>query len=234
MRLQRQERNTPAFALFPLPLGHLGSPFTVFLTLSCRVCLCPFSLNFSCTPLSSSFSRLYTLSEARRTQPYSYTYFASPPPHVRLWMCVMLWGLKKVVSEGMLVTHLRWEFGRVERREIWVLEMEGYSKNGCGRKDKYSSWNGGWVGGKEVDVEREGLESESESTRKGNGEPGQTQSSNAAQAPLSLPFHHPCCCTLLWGLTGPQPQTSLVLVYHCKAGHLDNLFYFHHTLIWDI
>lgn len=42
------------------------------------------------------------------------------------------------------------------------------------------------MGGKEVDAGREGVESESESTRKGKGEPGQTQSSNAAQAPLSL------------------------------------------------
>lgn len=37
-----------------------------------------------------------------------------------------------------------------------------------------------------MDVGREGVESESESTRKGKGEPGQTQSSNASQAPLSL------------------------------------------------
>lgn len=43
-------------------------------------------------------------------------------------------------------------------------EMEGYSKNGCGRKDKCSSCSGGRVGGKKVEVRREGRRGRAETS----------------------------------------------------------------------
>lgn len=123
------------------------------------------------------------------------------------------------------------------KERVWVLEVEDYSKNGCDRKDKYSSWSGEWVGRKEVDVGREGVEGEGRSTGKGEGTAwADIESPVQYRLPCHLSLHQPRAVPTCWGLTDPQPQVSVVLVCHSKAGLFRKIICFisTDTPIWDI
>lgn len=118
------------------------------------------------------------------------------------------------------------------------MEMEGYSKNGCGRKDKCSLCSGGRVGGKKVEVRREGPRGRAEASqeeegrgRKGQNSPTGLCSRLPALLPTTHPPSHPRVC-----LTAAHRQTDLpgLLSAILKLGHLKQSFLSTNTLISGI
>lgn len=85
-------------------------------------------------------------------------------------------------------------------------------------------------------LEEKGWGVRGEAPGKGKGQPGQTQSPVQHRLPCQLSPHHLCCCANLLGTHEPQPQASLVLVYHSEAGSFRRIICFisTNTLIWVI
>lgn len=116
----------------------------------------------------------WKFSEARRTQSCSYLH------HAYLCPCTgVLRALAFGSSSGGGTLHIFSKRSKGWKEEgffsLLGVETEGYSKNGCGRKDKCSSCSGGRVGGKEVEVRREGRRGrEASQEQEGKGREGQT------------------------------------------------------------
>lgn len=174
----------------------------------------------------------WKLSEARRTQSCSYLHRAYLHP------CTgVLRALAFGSSNGGGTLHI---FSK--RSEGWKeegffsllgVETEGYSKNGCGRKDKCSSCSGGRVGGKEVEVRREGRRGrEASQEQEGKGRKGQTPPTGLCSR---LPAH-PTPAIPSEGVLDCCRQTDLpsLLSGILKLGHFKRSFLSTNTLISDI